>query len=86
LINLLNQDLIAIKADLSERDAQEAAEFMQQVENEVQAKKPDGSYITRKLKSIAEIATAAGATAAAANQLGPHVQQAIQIVQSLFGG
>jgi hypothetical protein len=86
LINLLNQDLIAIKADLRERDAEEAAEFMQQVENEVQAKKPDGSYITRKLKSIAEIATAAGATAAAANQLGPHVQQAIQIVQSLFGG
>jgi predicted sugar kinase len=77
---------MAIKADLRERDAEEAAEFMQQVENEVQAEKPDGSYITRKLKSIAEIATAAGATAAAANQLGPHVQQAIQIVQSLFGG
>lgn len=86
LIELINQDLEAIKTDLQERDAREAAEDLQQVKEEIQAEKPDGSWITRKLNDVVEIVEAAGVATAAASQLGPHVQQAIQIVQSLFSG
>jgi hypothetical protein len=86
LIEWINKDLDAIKADLRERDVREAAEELQDVKKELDAENPDGLWIARKLNNIAQIAGAAGAAAAAANQLGPHLQQAIQMAQSIFGG
>jgi hypothetical protein len=86
LIEQINQELAAAKSELRERDAQEAAEDMQEVSKELQAEKPDGSWIIRKLNNVAQIAGAAGAAVSAANQLGPHIQQAIKLAQSLFGG
>jgi hypothetical protein len=51
LINQINQDLAALKSELRARDAGEAAETLQAVEQEVQVEKPDAAWIARKLKT-----------------------------------
>lgn len=86
LIEWISKDLDAIKADLRERDVREATEDLQDVKKELDAENPDGHWIARKLNNIAQIAGATGAAATAANQLAPHIQQAVQLAQSIFGG
>lgn len=86
LIELINQELETVKTELRARDAEEAAEDLAEVRRELKAEKPDGNWIARKLKNVAEIAGAAGAAATAATQLGPHLEQALKLVQALFGG
>ena len=85
LLVLLQQDVAAIQSELGQRDAQEAAETLQAVQEEIQKETPTSGWVIRKLKNVAEIAAAAGVATAAANQLGAHIQQAVQIAQSLFG-
>lgn len=85
LLALIQKEMAAIRSELSERDAQEAAETLQAVQEEVQKEAPASGWIIRKLKNVAEIAGAAGMATAAANHLGAHIQQAVQIVQALFG-
>jgi hypothetical protein len=82
LLGQINQDLADLKADLRARDAAEAAETMDAVIDEVKTEKPDAAWIARKLNNVVEIAGAL----TVAGQLANHVQQAVQVVQSLFGG
>jgi len=86
LIELINQELDIIKAELRERDAQEAAEDLKDVRKELEVDKPDGNWIARKLNNVAQIAGAGAAAASAASQLGPHIEQAINLVRAMFGG
>jgi hypothetical protein len=82
LLAQINQDLDDIKADLGPRDAAEAANTIQSVVEEAQTEKPDAAWIARKLNNVLEIAGAV----TAAGQLATHIQQALQVVQSLFSG
>jgi hypothetical protein len=85
LLGRINQDLVVIQDKLRPRDAEEAVQVLQQIADETQTKEPDGAWIVRKLRTVAEIAGAAGAATTAANQLAPHIEQAIQLALSLFG-
>lgn len=86
LLGRINQDLVVIKDQLRPRDAEEAVQVLQQITEEAQIREPDGAWIVRKLRTVADIAGAAGAATTAANQLAPHIEQAIQIARKLFGG
>ncbi len=86
LLDQINQELAAIKSNLEDDDAEEVAHTLQEVKVEVQKEQPNNRRIARKLKNIAEIVRDAELVAAATNQFGNQIEQAIQIAQSIFGG
>ena len=57
---------------------------VQVVEEQAQKEKPSTAVIVAKLKSIAEVLTASGAVATAAQKLLPVAQQALTWAQQLF--
>ena len=57
---------------------------VQVVEEQAQKEKPSTAVIVAKLKSIAEVLTASGAVATAAQKLLPLAQQALTWAQQLF--
>jgi hypothetical protein len=81
LIRQINQELIDLKSELYARDAEEVAETLEEVEQELQTEEPNAGWIARKLKNVSEIVE----TVTAATQVASNVALAVQAVQALFG-